>query len=95
MMINSTTSTDRTASAEKVSAQGNPVARPQAHRTDLLSTENAAFLRAELARQPEIRAEVLERAQALAANPDYPSTETIRKFAGYLLNSPDLSDDQS
>jgi hypothetical protein len=95
MMINSTTSTDRTASAEKVSAQGNPVVRQEAHRSDLLSTENAAFLRAELARQPEIRPEVLERAQALASNPDYPSSETIKKFAAFLLNSPDLSDDQS
>jgi hypothetical protein len=95
MMINSTTSTDRTASADKVSAQGNPVARQHAPRSDLLSTENAAFLRAELARQPEIRAEVLERAQALASNPDYPSSETIKRIAGLLLNSPDLSDDQS
>ena len=95
MMINSTTSADRTASADPVSAQGNPVVRLNSPRTDLLSTENAAFLRSELARQPEIRPEVLERAQALAADPDYPSRDSIRKLAGLLLNSPDLSDDQS
>jgi len=94
-MINSTTSTDRTATAELVSAKGTSIAREQSHRTDLLSTENAAFLRSELVRQPEIRPEVLERAQALAADPDYPSQEAIKKLAGLLLNSPDLSDDQT
>lgn len=94
-MINSTASTDRTASAELVSAKGNSAAREHAPRADLLSTENAAFLRSELVRQPEIRPEVLERAQALAADPDYPSQESIKKLAGLLLNSPDLSDDQS
>ncbi len=95
MMINSTTSTDRTASADTVSAQGTPAARPTAPRTDLLSTENAAFLRGALNRQPEIRPEVLERARALASDPNYPSNDTIQKLAGVLLNSPDLSDDQS
>lgn len=94
-MINSTTSTDRTASAETISAQGNPATRPTAPRTDLLSTENVAFLRAELNRQPEIRPEVLERARALAIDPNYPSRETMQKLAGMMLNSPDLSDDQS
>jgi hypothetical protein len=95
MMINSTTSTDRTATAELVSAKGTSIAREQSHRTDILSTENASFLRSELVRQPEIRPEVLERAQALAADPDYPSQESIKKLAGLLLNSPDLSDDQT
>ena len=95
MMINSTTSTDRMASADPVSAQGNPATRPTAPRTDLLSTENAAFLRAELSRQPQIRPEVVERATALAADPNYPSSEIMQKLAGIILNSPDLSDDQS
>ena len=94
-MINSTTSTDRTAHADLAAVKGPATARELSPRSDLLSTENAAFLRAELARQPEIRAEVLERAQALAADPNYPSSETIKKFAGFLLNSPDLSDDQT
>ena len=94
-MINSTTSTDRLASADPVSAQGNPATRQPAPRTDLLSTENAAFLRAELSRQPEIRPEALERARALATDPNYPSSDTIKKLAGIILSSPDLSDDQS
>ena len=94
-MINSTTSTDRLASADPVTVQGNPATRPTAPRTDLLSTENAAFLRAELSRQPQIRPEVVERATALAADPNYPSSEIMQKLAGIILNSPDLSDDQS
>ena len=94
-MINSTTSTDRTAHAALVTAKGHPATRETPPRSDLLSISNAAFLRSELSRQPEIRAEVVERAQALASNPNYPSLDSIRKFAGLLLNSPDLSDDQS
>jgi hypothetical protein len=94
-MINSTTSTDRAAHAEMVTVKGHATARGHLPRVDLLSTQNASFLRAELARQPEIRPEVLERAKALAADPNYPSHESIKKMAGLLLNSPDLSDDQS
>ncbi|MEO6004637.1 MAG: hypothetical protein ABIS43_15890 [Opitutus sp.] len=94
-MINSTTSTERTAHADLLPLQGNPVARPTSPRADLLSTNNAAFLRSALARQPEIRPEVLERAKALAADPSYPSRENLKKIAGLLLDSPDLTEDQS
>jgi hypothetical protein len=95
MMINSTTPTDRTAHAEAVAAQGNAVQRQKPARTDLLSTDNAAFLRSELARQPEIRPEVLERAHSLALDSAYPSREVLEKIATQLINSPDLSEDQS
>ena len=95
MMINSTTSTDRTAHAESVTVAGTAIARQKASRTDLLSTENAAFLRSELARQPEIRPEVVERARALAADPNFPSRDALKKVAGFILGSADLSEDQS
>jgi hypothetical protein len=94
-MINSTTSTDRTAHANLVPLQGNPAARTNSPRADLLSTQNASFLRSELARQPEIRPEVVERARALAADSNYPSRENLKKIAGIILQSPDLSEDQS
>ena len=94
-MINSTTSTDRTAHANLVPLQGNTVTRAKSPRADLLSTENASFLRSELARQPEIRPEVLERARALAADSNYPSRENLKKIAELILQSPDLSEDQS
>ena len=94
-MINSTTSTDRTAHADLVPAKGHAVVRHPSTRTDLLSTANAAFLRSELGRQPEIRPEVVERARALAADSNYPSRDSLKKVAELMLNSPDLSEDPS
>lgn len=94
-MINSTTSTDRTAHADLVTAKGHAAAPETSPKADLLSTDNAAFLRSELSRQPEIRPEVLERARALAADPGYPSRDSLKKLAGMILDAPDLSEDQS
>lgn len=94
-MINSTTSADRTVHTEAVTAAGQAAVRPQAPRPDKLSTEGAAFLRSELARQPEIRPEVVERARALAADPNYPSKDTLRQVGALILSSPDLSADES
>ena len=94
-MISSTSSTDRAARPDLVSSTTPASERPQAPRSDQISTESAAFLRSELARQPEIRPEVVERARALAADPNYPPVEIIRNVAEQILNSPDLSEDQS
>jgi len=52
-------------------------------------------LRAELARHPEIRAEVVARARALAADPTYPPLAAVRAVADQVLRSPDLSEDIS
>lgn len=62
---------------------------------DRISTENAAFLRAELQRQPEIRPEVVARARELAADPGYPPITTLREVARQILASPDLTEDLS
>ncbi len=94
-MINSTTSTDRLAHANLVPTKGYAVVRQPSTPTDLLSTSNAAFLRSELDRQPEIRPEVVERARALAADSNYPSRDSLKKVAELMLRSPDLSEDQS
>lgn len=94
-MISSTTSTDRAARPELVSASGPSAGRALAPRPDQISTENAAFLRAELARQPEIRPEVVARARGLAADPSYPPTEALKKIAEQILGSPDLSEDEA
>ena len=64
-------------------------------RLDQISTESADFLRAELQRQPEIRPEVVARARALAADPNYPPMAAIRKVAAQILASPDWSEDES
>ncbi|PAW68980.1 MAG: hypothetical protein B9S34_00550 [Opitutia bacterium Tous-C1TDCM] len=78
-----------------VAPAGQTAARPLAPRPDRISTESAAFLRAELARQPEIRPEVVARGRELAADSSYPSFETLRSVAQQILQAPDLSEDQS
>jgi hypothetical protein len=94
-MISSTSSTDRAARPELLPAAGQSAGRPKAQRPDQISTENAAFLRAELQRQPEIRPEVVARARALAEDPGYPSSDILRDVATQILASPDLTEDES
>jgi hypothetical protein len=94
-MINSTTSTERAAHANAVSAPGQATPKALTPRPDQLSTDSVLFLRDALVRQPEIRPEVVERAQALAADPNYPSFDTLKQVGSVILNSPDLSEDQS
>jgi hypothetical protein len=93
-MINSTTSTDRAVHPEAVNPKGPAAVRPVATRPDQLSTENAVHLREALARQPEIRTEVVERAQKLAADENYPSIDVLRQVGVMILTSADLSDAQ-
>ncbi len=94
-MINSTTSTDRAVPTPQVAPAGQSGTRPPTQRPDQLSTENAEHLKSVLAAQPEIRPEVVERAKALAADPDYPSLDILKRVGGLILASPDLSEDQS
>jgi hypothetical protein len=94
-MISSTSSSDRAIRPELPSASGPISARPSTPRPDQISTESAAFLRAELVRQPEVRPEVVERGRTLAADPHYPSSSIIQSIAGKILASPDLSEDAS
>ena len=91
-MISSTSSSDRAARPELVSATGPASVRPIRPRSDLISSESASFLRAELVRQPEIRPEVVARGRALAADPNYPPASVIKQIAGQILSSPDLSE---
>jgi hypothetical protein len=50
-------------------------------------------LREALARQPEIRPEVVARGLALAADSSYPPPEVLLKVASLILRSPDPSED--
>jgi hypothetical protein len=93
-MINSTTSSDRTARAEPVLAPA-PKAAATVTAKDNFSATNTAGLRTALAAQPEIRPEVVARGKVLAADPSYPSTSILRAVGGTILNSPDLSEDAS
>jgi hypothetical protein len=91
-MISSTSSADRMGRPELIAADTRPSLRRPPSRADDISTSGAAFLRAELARQPEIRADVVERARALAADPSYPPLAVVRHVAGQILGAPDLSE---
>jgi hypothetical protein len=95
-MISSTSSSDSAARAGQVPLAGPSVSRPkpQALR-DQISMGTAAKLATELARQPEVRPEVVARAAALAADPSYPSPEIMRRVSEMILGSPDLSEDES
>src|SRR5262249_14438300 len=94
-MISSASSPDRTPRAEALAATGPAAPRPYAPRPDRISTESAAFLRAELGRQPEIRPDVVARARALAADPAYPPVTVIRAVAQKSLAAPDLSESEN
>lgn len=74
---------------------GQPAVRQLASRPDQISTAHIAFLRGALQRQPEIRPDVVERARALAADPNYPSPAVLKNVAEQILRSPDLSEDES
>ncbi len=94
-MITSTISTPRSSRPEHIPSAAPLPSRTERTRADQISTESAAFLRAELKRQPEVRAEVIERARALANDPSYPNLEVLRAVAAHIYAAPDLSEDQS
>ena len=95
-MIDSTSSPDRAARTSALSAEllKSPASRAGGD-SDRLSTDKAQQLSAALASQPEIRPEMVARGQALAADPSYPSRSIIDQLAAAIVNSPDLSEDQS
>lgn len=93
-MINSASSSNRPVRPEQVSPTP-PKVTLRGPGADNFSASNSAALREALARQPEIRPEVVERARQLAADPSYPSADIIRQVSQKILNSPDLSNDQA
>ena len=88
-------SPDRSAGAGSVLAASQPANRASVQKPDQISTQSAAFLKASLSSQPEIRPEVVARAKELAADPSYPSAAVLKSVAGQILASPDLSEDES
>ncbi|HVW19630.1 MAG TPA: hypothetical protein VHC86_00300 [Opitutaceae bacterium] len=96
-MIHSTSSSDRAGGTDAISLNRNQPRAPRpAHQDqDSISTANAAILSDALNNQPEVRPEVVARGRLLAADPNYPPAAVISHIAGLVLNSPDLSEDQS
>ena len=91
-MIDSTSTSNRTLPLDRLASAGTNASRPLPARGDHLAAESVAFLRAELLRQPEIRAEVVERARALAADPNYPPPSINHTLARLILAAPDCSE---
>ena len=94
-MIQSTSSTDRAARANSVPAATPSTVRNAPIQPDSLSTKNASYLQSALDLQPEVRPDVVARASALAADPNYPSPAIMKNIAGQILAAPDLSEDLS
>ena len=90
-MINSTSSSDRVLRPEGVVLHV-PTPSATGPGADRFSPEQTAALKSALARQPEIRPEVVARARLLAADPAYPSTAILRQVGEAILNSPDPAD---
>ena len=91
-MISSTTSSDHAARLDALATASQATVRTPTAKPDRISTSSAAFLQSALVAQPEIRPEVVERARALAADPNYPSPEIMRGIAQQILAAPDLSE---
>lgn len=94
-MIESTSPSDRAARTSAVPLDAQKVTVRLQPGRDSLSTDKAQQLQEALARQPEIRPDVVARGQALAADPSYPSASIIRNVAAQIVNAPDLTEDES
>jgi hypothetical protein len=90
-MINSTSSSDRVLRPEGVVLH-TPTPPDRGPGSDRFSPEHTAALKSALASQPAIRPEVVARARALAADPNYPSPQILRKVGEVILGSPDLTE---
>jgi hypothetical protein len=88
-------SPDRAASADSVLASSQRATAAAQPKSDQISTESASFLQTALGQLPEIRPEVVARARELAADPSYPSTDIMKSVALQIVDSPDLSEDES
>ena len=91
-MINSTSSSDRSARPDAVPPSA-VTRRPAGVGSDQFSARQAGALRAALISQPEIRPAVLARGKALAADPGYPPAAVIRQVAEKIISAPDLADE--
>lgn len=91
-MISSITTSDKIVRAGQPPTAHLDGSRGAATRPDNFSSDGTSCLKAALDRQPAVRPDVVERARALATDPDYPSAEVIRQIARQILAAPDLSE---
>ncbi len=62
--------------------------------SDRISTDRADRVREALANTPAVRAETVQRAGALAVDPNYPPLQIIERVARLLADSQDMSEDK-
>lgn len=62
--------------------------------SDRISTDRADRLREALAGTPAVRTEAVERAEALAVDPNYPPLQIIERVARLLADSQDMSEEK-
>lgn len=62
--------------------------------TDRISTERADRVRESLAKTPAVRTEAVERAGAIAVDPNYPPLQIIERVARLLAESQDMSEEK-
>ncbi|MEO0054875.1 MAG: hypothetical protein RLZZ50_822 [Verrucomicrobiota bacterium] len=62
--------------------------------SDRISTERADQMREALTNTPVLRAEAVERAGAIAVDPNYPPLQIIERVARLLAESQDMSEEQ-
>lgn len=62
--------------------------------SDRISTEHADRVRESLANTPAVRAEAVERAGAIAVDPNYPPLQIIERVARLLAESQDMSEEK-
>jgi len=93
-MINSTSNTESL--LRTLPFAGKPAQKvktsPAPTDTEQLSASNTENLRALLKSQPEVRPEVVSKAQQLLIDGNYPPKEIIRRLSELLVRSVDLSE---
>lgn len=93
-MINTNNTTESLLRTELIAGKASQAsAKPQRPTdTDRLSSTSQDLLASALAEDPEIRPEVVARAQKLVVDANYPPKEIIRQLSELLIVSPDLSE---
>lgn len=81
------------ANRDKAIPNGNAKRAKAGSRRGTHSSAKVKHLRTDFSSKLDVRAEMVARGKKLAADPDYPSEEVMRKVAALIVNSPQLSDD--
>jgi hypothetical protein len=91
-MIDSMSSSEG-ANRDKAAPRGNANRAKAGSRRGKRSGAKVKQFRTEFSSERDVRAEMVDWGKKLAADPNYPSEDVIRKVAALIVNSPQLSED--